>query len=499
MHNYVSKRLQLIFFFLFSIAICAGGSPSAIAESLPDQQITQLIDKALDGDSLKPGVQGILIKSLDTGKIVYEKNKDLAFLPASNFKLLVSAASLDLLGPDYRMKTSLYAASKPGTDGVLNGDLILVGHGDPVLKTEHLQEMVNKLKEMGIKAVNGNVIGDDSWFDDTRLGYGWAWEDEPFYYSAQISGLNLNENVIDVYIRPGKKAGDPALVRLSPDTKYLSIQNKCITSAAGSENTTYIDRLHSTNTISITGNIPLDYKSDAANESITMHEPTLFACSIFMDLLKHSGIRVNGKALRGTNPDGSILIATHNSPPMSEMLSLLNKPSDNLIAECLFKNLGREIKGKGTEDAARAAESDFLKKIGADLDEIDIADGSGLSRQDLASPDNFVSIISYMFHHKNGKYFISSLPIAGVDGSLTNRMKETAAQGNAKAKTGYINHVSSLSGVVTTKAGENLVFSIIMNNHLSGSGSARIVQDKIVVDLANMTTRTDDSIQAVHN
>lgn len=460
------SRVRCLVIFALIFHLCG----YALAADLP---LAKTIDQALGDPVLAHGIQGVQIESLKDGRVLYAKNSNLVFVPASNFKLVVGAASLDLLGPAYRFPTSLRITGGL-KDGVLKGDVILVGGGDPVLKTEHLQDMAAKLKAMGIKTIKGNVVGDDTRFDDVRLGWGWAWDDEPYYYSAQISALNLNENVVDVWVRPGMRVGSPALVRVIPPTGYMTIRNECKTSAVGSEKTLLVDRVHGRNVIRVTGNVPLDYKPVDYEEAITVDEPTLFACQSFIEILRRVGISVTGQPVRGKTPAGARLVVAHLSPPMSEMLALLNKPSDNLIAECLFKNLGAQ------------AELDFLKKAGADLSAVAIVDGSGLSRKNLISPANLVTLLNYTYKHEHGKVFLNSLPIAGVDGTLKNRMKGTEAQGNVRAKTGYVNHVSTISGFVTTKSGEQLVFSIMMNNHLCRNKEATAVQDKILEALANL-------------
>ena len=474
------------FLALMVIVIALSGGSSVVAQQPTQATLKQFIDQALSDTALVHGLQGVLIKSLKDDRTLYEHNSDLVFIPASNFKIIVSSASLDLLGPDYRFGTSLYMTGQPTPEGVLKGDLILVGGGDPVLKREHLGEMAAKLKSMGIKLVMGNVIGDDTRFDAARLGDGWCWDDEPYYYSAQISGLNLDENVVGVWVRPGSKVGDPAAVEVKPRTRYMMVRNECRTGAAGSEKTVFIDRMRGHNVIRVFGSVPLDYKPTGAEEAITMEEPTLFACWSFVDVLKDAGITVRGRALRGKKPDDAQLVIAHESPPMSEMIRLLNKPSDNLIAECLLKNLGAAISGKGTSNAGAEAEIEFLRKIGADVTAVKINDGSGLCRSNYIAPKNLLAILTYMYRHKDSKAYIDSLPIAGVDGTLRNRMKGTAAERNVHAKTGYIGRVSTISGYVTTKSGEPLVFSIMMNHHLCPNSGATAIQNKILAALANL-------------
>lgn len=475
------KNVRLVLCILLMAVVNA----TSVTAQPRDVALSRALDQILSDPVLAHGVQGVLVESLKDGRVLYEKNADLVFIPASNQKLIVSAAALDLLGPDHRMRTSLYLTGDTTRDGVLKGDVVIVGQGDPVLKHEHLKEMAAKLRDAGIRKVQGNVVGDDTWFDDVRLGWGWSWDDEPYYYSAQISGLNLNENVVGVWVRPGRKVGEPAIVKLDPPTSYFTVRNECKTTAAGSQKAVFVDRVRGRNTIRVTGTVPLDYKPTAAEDAITMEEPTLYACTSFIEILRREGISVEGQAVRGKKPVNARLICFHDSPPLSQMLALLNKPSDNLIAECLLKTLGARMKGKGSSGAGEEVELEFLKKIGADMTAVSITDGSGLSRQNLISPRNLVAILKYMYRHQHSKVFIDSLPVAGIDGTLRSRLKGTPAQGNVRAKTGYVGRVRSLSGYLTTRSGEPLVFSILMNNHLCRSAEASAVQDKIVLELIN--------------
>ncbi len=461
-------------------------SLTCVIAQAADESLAKTIDSILADPAMAHGTQGVIVQSATDGRVLYEKNSDTVFIPASSFKLLVSAASLDLLGPDYKMQTSLYMTGKITPGGTLDGNLILVGGGDPVFKHEHLTEMVEKAESMGIKYILGDVVGDDTRFDDQRLGNGWCWDDEPYYYSAQISALNVDENVVGVTIQPGSKYADPATVEITPANRYLIVRNTCVTAKAGDPKSISIDRMRGQNIIRVSGSVPLDYKPSGPEEAITMEEPTLYACQLFLDMLKKEGILFRGRAVRGKKPDDATLLISRDSPPMSQMIRLLNKPSDNLIAECLLKNLGAELKGKGTADAAAEVEKEWLGKIGADVSAVNINDGSGLCRSDYISPKNLASILTYMFEQKNGKLYFDSLPIAGVDGTIKSRMKGTPAENSCHAKTGYISRVRTLSGYVTTKSGDPLVFSIMMNGHLCPSKDADAIQDKIVVTLANL-------------
>ena len=453
--------------------------------SVAAADLNQTIEQAFGKPEFAHGIQGIIIESLKDGRVLYEKNSDLVFIPASNMKLIVSSASLDLLGPDYVIPTTLFGTGEI-SDGTLKGSLILVGQGDPTLKYEDMGEMADKLKSMGIRAIDGDIVADDTYFDSVRLGSGWSWDYQSDYYSAQISALDLNRNVVGVYVRPGKKVGDSASFELLPKTRYMNIKNECKTSDAGSTNSIRMSRIPGTNTIRVAGNVALGYEPQGPEDGVTVDDPALFTCRVFSEILKHGGIRVRGKVIHGTKPGDAKSLMTHNSPPMSEILRLLNKPSDNLIAECLLKQLGATVKGEGKSSVGAEVEMDYLERIHGDTTALSIADGSGLSRHNLVSPRNLLAILKYMHGHKDSQVFIDSLPIAGVDGTLKKRMKGTPAEGNVRAKTGYIGMVRALSGYVTTKSGEPLVFSILMNNHLCQSSEADAAIDDIVVALANL-------------
>lgn len=482
----MQRELRALTVRRFVMLVLAVSVLAPLTYAATEPEVAQIIDRALADPALAHGLQGVVVKSLKDGRSVYEKNADLVFIPASNFKLLVSATVLDRLGPRYRFKTFIYTTGNVAGDGTLKGDAVLVGRGDPVLSVDHLREMASKLKKLGIRAVEGNIVADDTWFDQVRLGWGWNWDDEPYYYSAQLSAICLNRNVVDVYIRPGAREGSKPTIRVSPATSYMTIQNDAVTVKAGAEKTVSVDRLRGRNVIRVTGAIPLDYKATGAEEAITMEEPALFAATVLKEMLERDGIQIKGRPVLGKKPDGAAIAASWESAPVSEILPLLNKPSDNLIAETLLKTLGAEFKDRGSSSTGAEVEREFLTKAGLDMTAISIIDGSGLARMNYISPKNLVTLLDYMHRHRNSEIYLHSLPIAGVDGTLRSRMKGTAAEGNCRAKTGYISRVRTLSGYVASKAGEPLAFSLMMNHHLCSSAEVNAIQDKIVIALAEM-------------
>lgn len=476
------NTVRLFFLYLFIITAL----PCRLSADQPRYPLlSSAMESMLSDPVLVHGIQGVRVESLADGSVLYEKNGDLCLLPASNFKLLVASAALESLGPDYRMQTAVYEKGKRA-QGVLEGDIFLVGGGDPVLGWEDLRSLAKQVKKAGINRIKGNVVADDTLFDDVRLGIGWSWDNEPYYYSAQISALNLRGNVADVWVRPGIAPGAPARVELIPSIRYLGIENLCKTSAAGSQPVIIVDRLRGRNTVRVRGSVPLDYNPASAEESITVEDPALFACRSFIDILMEEGVTVSGGAVRGEKPKTAGRVALHNSPPLSQMLAMLLKPSNNLIAECLLKNLGANVKKDGSTAAGGQVMLEFMKKIGADMTAIAIADGSGLARTNYISPRNLTLLLRYIYWHPHYKIFLDALPVAGVDGTLKKRMAGTPAENNVRAKTGYVSRVSTISGYVTTKGGEPLVFSIMMNNHLCSNREAVAVQDRILEYLSNL-------------
>ncbi len=452
-----------------------------------DSTLVARIDSLLADKTLQTGFQGILIQSLKDHTTLYERNADKVFLPASNNKLLTSGAVLSLLGPEFAYNTKVVAAVSPDRRGVLHADLTLVGSGDPLLSAGDLTNLAHALKTAGLKQIEGAVTADDSLFDHQWLGDGWTWDDEPYYYSAQISALNLNENLVSVRVFPGKKEGDPVRVVVTPTEKYMTVQNQAKTAAAKTKSSISVERTRGQNILVVTGAVALDTTDEAAPKvPVTVEDPTRFTLSAFREALAKEEIRIDGRQLPSAT--ASVSLAEHKSVPLVEILKLLNKPSDNMIAECLLKTVGAIKQGKGTAGSdgtgAQTARA-FFASIGMDITHLNQADGSGLSRFNFVSPRDFVQLLTYLHTQPTFPVFYDSLPIAGVDGSLRNRLKNTAATNNCHAKTGYISRASSLTGYITTKDGEMLVFSILMNNHLSTNALPVSIQDKIVLLLAD--------------
>ncbi len=460
-----------------------------------DPALARAIDAALNVPALAMGFQGVLIQSLTDGSTLYERNADPVFLPASNNKLLTSAATLAILGPNYVYRTRLFRTGPITRVGTLQGELVLRGAGDPLLSPRDLDEIARQVARAGIRRVTGGVRFDDSLFDRQRLGEGWSWDDEPYYYSAQISALNLNENLVSVQVLPGRRVGEHARVLIGPTDKYTALVNTALTGPPKSKPSLVIGRVRGRNILTVSGSLPIDVAAkDNRSVGVTIENPSRFAAFVLAERLRRQGVAIAGGVREGApiSPEAPV-VAEHVSVPLSALLRRLNKPSDNLIAECLLKTVGAACRGQGTGGAdgtgAQAAR-DWLARIGLDVSRLRMADGSGLSRRNYVSPRNLVRLLVYLHTLPTFPIFYNSLPIAGADGTLRRRLRGTAAAGNCHAKTGSLAHVSSLSGYVTTRDGEMLAFSILMNNHLAPNRDCAAVQDKIVALLASYSRKS---------
>lgn len=460
---------------------------------LENENLTQKLNQLLmEEPDLKGAIAGVSIRSAIKGEFLYDHLGDIRLRPASNMKLLTAAAALSVLGQDYRFITEVL------TDGLvkkktLEGNLYLKGKGDPTLLIADFENMALEIKKLGIKKINGNLIGDDKWYDDVRYSTDLSWSDEQAYYGAQVSALtaspttDFDSGSVLVEIDPGTGKGDRADVKVTPDTDFVKIINRTETVPEDGKKEIVIERQHAKNTIIIKGTIPL--KSKIEKEWIGVWEPTRYAMALFKQALTDHGIQITGKTKTGTTPDEAISLHTRQSIPLSELLVPFMKLSNNGHAETLVKEMGKVVKGEGSWEKGLAVLETELAKFGVDTDTLLLRDGSGISQANLI-PANQISQL--LFAVQNQTWFptlLKSLPYAGeqdkmLGGTLRNRLKEPIFKGKVKAKTGTITSVSSLSGYVQTKSGQTLIFSIMLNNLLDDSFGKRI-ENKIITILVN--------------
>lgn len=447
------------------------------------------IDAILSDSIFIPTDAAIKIVSLDRNEILYERNSQKLMRPASNTKLVTSAAGLMILGTDHVFQTLILADSlRP--DGTVEGPLYLKGFGNPDLTTADLDSMIAQLQAIGVRSITGNIVADASWFDDLYWGEGWMWDDEPYSYEAGISALSINKNCVRVLILAGTQPGTGVQVSIDPPTSYVSLVNTARTVADTALVPLEVSRLYKErlNTITVSGEIVAG--KDTVKRLVTVWRPELYAATLLKEQLEAHGITVRGQPTIGVALPWSHELAYH-SWPMDTMLINLNKTSDNLSAENTLKSISVARGGiPGSAEFALFQVNETLAGMGIDTTRYYLVDGSGVSHYNLLTADMLVQLLTDMTRRPDVfPLFYHSLPIAGVDGTLEKRMLGTRAQGNLRAKTGSIGGVSSLSGYVTTADGERLVFSILMQDFILPTRLYRDAQDKIGALMAGFTRR----------
>lgn len=452
---------------------------------------------------------GIKVESLDTGKVIFEQHADKLLKPASNAKMYTGALALDRFGPDYKIRTSFYAATRPDASGKLSGDLIVYGRGDPSFShrfndgdyQKAIDQLVEAVVKAGIKNIAGDLVGDESFFRGSRFGTGWSVDDLQEYYGAEVSALTLQENTVDFIFKPGEKIGDPLKILAKPETVYLTFQNRSKTVEKGGPRNIDLLRSIDSNVVYLHGSLPVG--DTHAEGSVAVQNAPLWFVSTLRDALAKRGVTVSGKLKTAHALDRDLNqldfsklneVAFIESKPMSEIVKNMMKPSQNLYAHLLLLLVGEKTRTAqnrrtNSDDLGLAEMKKFLGEAGIKSGDVLLEEGSGLSRGCLLKPAASVQLLKYMNRHRYAEAFYDSLPIAGVDGTLRSRFKGTSAEKNLRAKTGTIRYVNAISGYVTTAAKEKLVFSIMLNAYNGSDG--RTHSDGIAAMLADLAVRTD--------
>ncbi len=448
---------------------------------------------------------GISVLSADNGEALYRENETKNFIPASTLKLFTTAAALDYLGKEFRYSTRLYLDGKISSGGEFTGNIILRGVGDPTWSEYFKSDAaaifdawMTKFDSLGIKSIKGNLIGDDSYFDNEHYASGWSWDDMSYPYSAQVSALSAEDNSIEISIMPGTIVGEQPKVTIKPDTRYVRIINNLVTvnSSEGTEVTPV--RVPNSNVIELRGHIALEAKAgiEPTVISVTIDNPTLFVLHLLRQAFELHQIKVRGLVLDIDNWNERISYADlqpfceHTSPPLQDIVAVINTQSHNLCAESLLKTLGKESSGNGSFTAGIETVKKYIMKLGIQHDDFIMNDGSGLSRLNLCSPHQLAQLLWAVRKSDIKQEFESSLALPGEAGTMRNRTVGTLAEKKLRAKTGSMNNVSTLAGYVTTRDGETLCFAIMMNNFTVPEALARNLQDLICMRLASFSRRS---------
>lgn len=500
-----------------SLTVFAGAAQQPQAPALRAPDSLEVLQRRLAAHVTEPRFAaaslGIKVVSLDSGKVLFERDAHKLLKPASNAKLYSGALALDRLGPDCRIRTSCFAASRPDANGTIAGDLVIFGRGDPSMASrfnggddsKSLEPLINALVAAGIKRLAGDLVGDESYFRGPPLGDGWTWDDLQYYYGAEVSALTHEDNVVDLLFKPGATIGDPAQLVVKPATAFLNFISHVATVATNGARRVDIYRPVGENRVHITGSVPL--KDAGVTDAVAVHNPALWFVTQLRDALAKRGIPVHGK-VRSVNwldrpaspPDTAKLVevAAVDSRPLSEMLPKMMKPSQNLYAHLLLLQVGERSRtasqaARNTGSLGLAELQKFLTEAGIRPGDVHLQEGSGLSRTALVTPNATVQLLQHMARHRHAQVFRDSLPIAGVDGTLRSRLKGTPAEKNALAKTGTLAFVNTISGYVTSAARERLVFSIMLNAYSNPDpkSSGRNEVDAIVAMLAGFNGRAE--------
>jgi len=477
------------------------GSTASKSSSQPSAAVRDLqrnIDALLAAPALDSGTWGVVVKSVALQDTLYSRNGGKLLLPASNMKVLTLAAAADRLGWDFSFETRLVGAG-PIEEGILQGDLVVVGSGDPSLDdwdgagTALFQSWAASLKASGVHAINGRIIGDDDSFDDDPWGAGWAWDDLDRSFATGVGALQFNQNTAQLRITAGPRAGDPAMVTIGPSGSGLSVRNQLTTGDAKTSVSIAVRRRLDSPALELRGSLPAGTGPFVRN--VAVHNPTEYFVSQLRDALIAAGIDVLGAAVDIDDIDdppsrarGAVLV-THRSPPLSTLAGTMMKLSQNLYAETLLKAMGT-LKAVGGLESGRTAVLSVLQAWGIPSSGVSIADGSGLSTYDLLTPDALVAILTHVAQDSRLRDpFHAALPVAGRDGTLAQRLKGTPAEGNVRAKTGSLANARAMSGYVQSATAEPLVFSIIVNNFGVASEAVEKTMDAIIVSLARFSRR----------
>jgi serine-type D-Ala-D-Ala carboxypeptidase/endopeptidase (penicillin-binding protein 4) len=448
---------------------------------------------------------GAQVVRLSDRRVLYARNSERLFVPASNMKLFTTALALTRLGADYRLTTQIGAETAMDGAGTLAGDLELIGGGDPSLSGREypyrnhapsgaiysfgpIGELLDQLIARGLKRIDGNVVADDSRYVWEPQPGGWSSDSATREYGAPVSALVLHDNTFAVTVRPGKGAGDLARITLAPAFENFSIDNRVQTVEHGERKIEFY-RSTSGRELHIWGTLPAG--GPGLTEELAIGDPALYAAEVLRDVLLRRGVAISGEAVvHHRFPDEiaekaaklDVLLAEHQAPPLSDVLQVVDKVSQNLHAEILLREVPVASGHVGSVDAGLAAMDDFLMGIGIANTAHQFTDGSGLSRATLVTPQAITRLLAYMNESKYRDQWLALLPIGGEDGTLGSRFQGHPEARHIRAKTGTLDHVRAISGYAESPEGR-LAFSFLVNKFEGPGSGVTAVLDQLALAL----------------
>ncbi|HUI56919.1 MAG TPA: D-alanyl-D-alanine carboxypeptidase/D-alanyl-D-alanine-endopeptidase [Bryobacteraceae bacterium] len=480
----------------------------ALAAELPAASLADSIKRLIASSPVaRTGFWGIQIVDLANGRTLFEMNRDHFFVPASNTKLFTTSLALIRLGADFTSQTRVLAESEPDADGCIRGWLRLAGGGDPNLSARAIpyrtgpatgdplaaiEELADQVAARGVKRIDGDVVGDDTWYVWEPYAAGWAIDDPRSDDGPPISALTINDNAFTLSIRPGAEAADLAELTLNPPGEFYQLDNRVRTVAAGAERRIHFERIPGSLDARLWGTIPLQDRG--LEMELGIEDPALYAAEALRRALQQRGIVVSGRATaehrfpnevadltqapESPAPPG-IELARRTSAPLFEDLRITDKVSQNLHAELALRAVARARRNIGSFEASREEMKTFLGEVGIEPGAYNLLDGSGLSRLNLVTPAAVVKLLRYMYKSPERERWISLLPVGGQDGTLSTRFGDSPAADRVHAKTGSLSHVSALSGYIERPGGRWVAFSILVNNYHGSTSDVRGVMDGI--------------------
>jgi PBP4 family serine-type D-alanyl-D-alanine carboxypeptidase len=461
----------------------------------PVKDLINDIDNFINIPELFNANIGVSLYSISKNQYLYNYNQNKNFTPASLVKLFTTYMGLSYLNNDFRPSTEIYTNGVVNRKGMLMGDLVIRSNGNLSITNQNYEtifgDWITSLDSAGISSISGNLVIDESFFDNIYYPIGWAIDDIKYNYSSQISAVNFNNNLVDISIYSDGEKGEKAQIILKPNCNYVSIDNKVMIKGDNSESNIIFDRDFTSNNISLKGTIKQDeYKDKSYFLSSTIHNPSLYFAAVFKDFLIKNKISFNGEIIVHSYLDNVLdynqmnLMAMNEGNDIVQIIKEINSESDNLLAEILLKQIAKEKSGVGSTENGLEQIKKLAEDIGIPSSGMKLFDGSGLSRMDLLSPIAIIRLLNYIAAQKDYNLFLNSLARPNEKGTLKHRFKNTNAEKKVWAKTGSMNFVNNIAGYLKTKDGELVSFVICFNNFTTPSSTVRNIQDLIIMRLA---------------